>query len=150
VRVNQSGDGKGVTVAGGPAGPMKMTMGEGGTMRMEFARMTMSTLADMLSRFVDRPVIDMTGLKGNYQVALALSMEDMRTVARASGMAAGMMMPMPGAGGGDASRPPSDAASAPSTSIFTAVQQLGLKLDPRKAPLETIVIDHLEKAPTEN
>jgi len=27
---------------------------------------------------------------------------------------------------------------------------MGLKLDPRKAPLATIVIDHLEKSPTEN
>jgi uncharacterized protein (TIGR03435 family) len=150
VRVNQNSDGKGFTMAGGPAGQMKITMGEGG-MRMEFAKMNMSILADMLSRFVDRPVVDMTELKGNYQVALALSMEDMRTVATKTGMAAGMMMPMPGAGGGgDASRPPSDAASAPSTSIFTAVQQLGLKLEPRKAPLEIIVIDRLEKAPTEN
>jgi len=30
------------------------------------------------------------------------------------------------------------------------VQQLGLKLDPRKSPLEFIVIDKMEKAPTEN
>jgi len=30
------------------------------------------------------------------------------------------------------------------------VQQLGLKLDSRKAPVEMIVIDHLEKTPTEN
>ena len=46
---------------------------------------------------------------------------------------------------------PADAASTPSgTSIFNSVQQLGLKLAPRKSPVDTIVIDHLEKMPTEN
>jgi len=36
------------------------------------------------------------------------------------------------------------------TAIFQAVQQLGLKLQARKAPFDTIVLDHLEKTPTEN
>ena len=36
------------------------------------------------------------------------------------------------------------------TSIFTSIQELGLKLEARKAPAETIVIDHMEKVPTEN
>jgi uncharacterized protein (TIGR03435 family) len=150
VRIKPSGDGKGFSVGGGPAGPMKMSMGEGGLMRMEFAKMSMAALADILSRFVDRPVVDMTELKGIYQVALSLSMDEMRAIARTAGAAAGIMMPMPGAGAADAVRRPSDAASAPSTSIFTTVQQLGLKLEPRKAPIETIVVDHLEKTPTEN
>ena len=47
--------------------------------------------------------------------------------------------------------PPPGAASDPSSgSIFVAIQKLGLKLEPRKAPIKTIVIDHLEKTPTEN
>ena len=46
---------------------------------------------------------------------------------------------------------PADAASDPSgASIFVAVQQLGLKLDPQKQPMERLVIDHLERTPTEN
>jgi uncharacterized protein (TIGR03435 family) len=150
VRVSPNGDGKGATVAGGPFGQMKVSMGEAGMMRMEFARITMPGLADMLSRFADRPVIDMTELKGTYQVALDLSMEEMRNVARAAAMQAGIAMPGPG-GAGEANRSPADAASTPSgSSVLGAVQQLGLKLDPRKTPVETLMVDHLERAPTEN
>ena len=36
-------------------------------------------------------------------------------------------------------------------SVYTAVQeQLGLKLEPQKFPVNILVIDHLEKVPTEN
>jgi uncharacterized protein (TIGR03435 family) len=39
----------------------------------------------------------------------------------------------------------------PLLDIFGAVQaQLGLKLEPKKGPVELIVIDHVEKTPTEN
>ncbi len=42
-------------------------------------------------------------------------------------------------------------ASDPSGgSIFQAVQQLGLKMDARKVPTDTIVVDQIEKEPTEN
>jgi uncharacterized protein (TIGR03435 family) len=55
-----------------------------------------------------------------------------------------------GAPGGDAR--PADAASDPSAggSIFTSIQALGLKLEPRKTPFDTMIVDKLEKTPTEN
>jgi uncharacterized protein (TIGR03435 family) len=135
-------NGKGVTVKGGPQGQMKMAMVDG-KMHMEAARMDMPTLCEFASRFVDRPVVDMTELKGHYQVALDLSMDDLKNVAKAAGMA------MP-AGGGDAGKGAAEASDPSGSSIFQSVQQMGLKLDARKAPLDIIVIDHLEKAPTEN
>ncbi len=115
-------------------------------MHLEMEKITMAKLAEALSRFVDRPVVDKTELKGNYQVALDLTMADLMSAARSAGMA------MPGAApvSGDAGKLPSDAASDPSGSIFKSVAQLGLKLEPRKAPVDRIVVDHIEKTPTEN
>ena len=152
VRVEPNPDRRGATVSSPQFGQMKVSVGEGGMMRMEFAGISMTMLADILSRFAGKPVIDMTELKGNYQFALDLSMTEMAGMARAAGMGlGGGMMGRPGAGGGDAGRNPAEAASAPGgSSIFAAIQALGLKMDSRKLPIETLVIDHLEKTPTEN
>jgi len=146
MRQRSDGNGNGTTtMSGGAIGNMKMTM-EDGHMHMELSKMTLIGLAEVLSRFVDKPVMDMTDLKGNFQMAIDLSMEDLQNAARAQGML------MPGASPGSASSSrPADAASDPSgTSIFSTVQQMGLKLEARKAPIETIIIDHVEKVPTEN
>ncbi len=142
VSITPNPGGRGSTISSAKFGQMKISMGEAGSMRMEFSKMKMPDLADLLSQFADRPVLDLTELKGTYQVTLDVSMQDLMNVARAAG--AGMM-----GQGFEAARLPVD-ASTPTSSIFTAVQQLGLKLDARKAPLETIVIDHVEKTPTEN
>jgi len=59
-------------------------------------------------------------------------------------------------GGGDmhgaGADPPRDThvSDATGSSVFQNIQQLGLKLEARKAPMEMIVIDHLAKAPTGN
>jgi uncharacterized protein (TIGR03435 family) len=131
-------------------------MGQDGAMHLETSKTTMAMFAEMLSRFVDRPVVDMTELKGTYQVALDLSMADMMNAAKASGMMPPGGMPGPGLGGGPGGDPggrgPAIAAgsdAAPSA-IFANIQQLGLKLEPRKSPVTTLVIDHAEKMPTEN
>jgi len=79
----------------------------------------MRSLAAMLARPLGRPVIDKTGIAGNYDINLSYA----------------------------------PAASTDSTlpSIFTAVQeQLGLKLESQKVPQDFLVIDHIEKIPTEN
>ena len=126
-------------------GTTKVSPGPDGQMRMEMSRITMATFAEMLTNLVDRPVIDMTNLKGNYQVSLDLSMDVLMNVARAAGVG----IPALGARGADPSRPveASDPSAGP---IFTSVQQLGLKLESRKAPAEFVVIEHVEKMPTEN
>ena len=144
MKFRTNGDGSGTATVRGPDGPAKMTFGPNG-MHMEFEKMTMARLAETLSPFLDKPVLDMTELKGNYQVALDLALEDLKNVARKFGAA------MPGAApSSDAGKLPSDAVSDPSGSVFATVQQLGLKLEPRKLPLDLIVVDHIEKTPTEN
>ncbi len=134
----------GMTVRGaGQAGATRIQMSPDGTIHLEAERLTMAQLADSLTRFAGRPVVDMTGLSGPYVVALDLSRDDLMNAARA----AGVNIP-PGAGaGGAADGGPADPSG---TSVLQSVEQLGLKLDSRKAPMDYLVIDHLEKTPTED
>jgi uncharacterized protein (TIGR03435 family) len=94
-----------------------------------------------------RQVVDMTELKGNYQVAIDFALTDLLQMARS----AGFDIPAGGPGGPGAG--PAEAASDPggaASSITTAVQALGLKLEPRKAMVDQLIVDHVEKTPTEN
>jgi uncharacterized protein (TIGR03435 family) len=105
----------------------------GGMMRFHRI-MTMPALCAFLSGFVDRQVIDMTGLTETYQVSLEIPEDEMRRAKiAAEGIATG------------------DSASDPgSSAMFAAVQQLGLKLEPRKTAVDVLVVDRAEKVPTEN
>jgi uncharacterized protein (TIGR03435 family) len=145
-KVTMKQSGKGMVINSKETGPMRMTPGENGSWRLEGDRMTMEMLTAMLSQYLDRPVVDLTELKGKYQVALDMSMDTLMAVARKAGVNVPAMAPP----GGKASNP-ADAASDPTgSSLFTSVQQLGLKLEPRKLPYDYLVIDHVEKSPTEN
>jgi uncharacterized protein (TIGR03435 family) len=149
MRVNQNADGRGATITGVGGGTMKMGMGPDGTMHMEASKVAMPQFAEMISRFVDKPVVDETGLKGNYQIPLDLSLADLMRVAQKAGMA------IPGAGAGvpgGAAAGAADAASDPGGggTVFTAVQSLGLKLEPKKESVDTYIVDHVEKTPSEN
>jgi uncharacterized protein (TIGR03435 family) len=128
-------------------GGMMMSMGgPGGNARMQINKATIAQFADMLSNMLDRPVVDQTGIEGNYDIALDVSMEEMVGMKR---MAVGApMMGGPGGPGGGEHGPASDAA--PAASIFSAVQTLGLKLEPKKGPVERIVVEKADKVPTEN
>ncbi len=134
-------------------GGMRMMMGPKG--RHLTGKVTLAQLADALSNMEDRPVLDMTELKGAFDIDLEFTSEN-----GPEGMRQGMPGPGPGLGpgpgqgpgqGGPAGegRPHDENADAPS--LFTALQEkLGLRLEPRKAPVDLYVIDHAEKAPTEN
>jgi uncharacterized protein (TIGR03435 family) len=89
----------------------------------------------LLSLQTDRQVVDRTGLVGNFDITLTWAPD-----APAA---------LPPAGGENSGR---DKASDPTVfTIFAAVrEQLGLKLQATKEPLEVLVIDHAEKVPTEN
>jgi uncharacterized protein (TIGR03435 family) len=94
----------------------------------------------------------MTGLKGNYEVALDISLAEVTAMAQAAHREEGISLPIPPAGGGGENNSPASAASEPSggSSVFASVQKLGLRLEKRNAKVEQLVIDHVEKTPTEN
>jgi uncharacterized protein (TIGR03435 family) len=88
---------------------------------------SMSNLEVMLTQITGRTVLDKTGLKGNYDVTLNWAPDDGQPT---------LLNGVPQ----EETRP----------SIFTALQeQLGLKLESQKAPVEVLVIDHVER-PSEN
>ncbi len=114
-------------------------------LHLEMTKDSLSQLVDTLTPLMDHPIVDMTDLKGTYQFAMDLPMEDVMILAQKQMAALGLQMPGAPAGA------PSDLASTPGGSaIFTAMEKLGLKLESRKAPIDTIVVDHLEKSATEN
>jgi uncharacterized protein (TIGR03435 family) len=136
VRVNVTSDTSGTVQQISPNGNMKMLPRENG-MRLELTKMNSTGMVDWLGRFVERPVIDMTDLKGRYDFTLDVGFGDMMALARAVGMNVPVQLP-PGA------MDPGNSA------VFTAIQQYGLKLEPRKAPIDMLIIDHVDKTPTEN
>jgi len=136
-----------MTMRGGPAGGTVKVTAANGVVHMEQAKMTTAALADLATRFLDRPVVDMTELKGNYQMVIDLSIDDMRTMAGRMGMNPGGG---PGGPGGDAGKPAEAASDPTGGTIFQSVAQMGLKLEPRKVQGQRLIIDHVEKTPTEN
>jgi uncharacterized protein (TIGR03435 family) len=124
----------------GPSGGIRMQMGLKG--RELAGKVTIDGLAGMLSRMLDRPVLDMTEVKDTFDMKLEWTPDDRE----GNGLGGIRVAPT-----GD--HPPasesSDSPSAPS--LFAAVQeQLGLKLEPRKGPVDIVVVDSVEKAPTQN
>lgn len=141
-------DGTSATVTGGPTGPIRTSMSAAGQ-HIEALKISMPAFADLLGTLVDRPVVDMTELKGAYQLTIDIPIEEIMAFVAKQAAAAGIALPpgaVPGGGGAPAAAP----ADPTGGSIFQIVQKLGLKLDPRKEPVDAIVIDHLEKTPTDN
>jgi uncharacterized protein (TIGR03435 family) len=112
---------------------------------------SMPELAQALSDQLGSAVVDKTGLTGTYEFTLDFAPEP--DFFQRQGLLA--PPPPPPGGNGPAAGPTQgptaagDPAEAPN--IFTALQdQLGLKLEKKRGPLDVIVIDQAEKTPTEN
>ena len=156
VRIMRNPDGS-MTINRGAKGIFTQRMDmQSQIITLESNRTTMEGFAEMLTNVLQmgggdtRQVVDMTGLKGNYQVSLDISLAEAMSAARAQGM-----LP-PGAsqagGGQGTANSPATEASDPGggATVFSSVKRLGLKLEPRKASVEQLVIDHIEKTPAEN
>ncbi len=97
---------------------------------LKFNGAPISTLAKLISQVIGRPVLDHTGLNGKYEFTLNWAPEEFELPAVAQR---------------------DNTSSEPSgISIFTLLQQqLGLKLESSKSPVEVLIIDHIEP-PTPN
>jgi uncharacterized protein (TIGR03435 family) len=111
-------------------GTLSMTGSSSGT-TIKGNAVPISALIDMLHTAAGRPVLDKTGLKGLFDINLLFSQSG-PTAATPAGVSETPL------------------ASDPSgPSILSAIQELGLKLESAKAPIEVLVIDSVQK-PTEN
>ena len=109
--------------------------------KLDAHKVQMSSFANVLGRFVDRPTVDMTGLKGTYDFAVPVTSDDFLAMMVRAGVNAGVTLPPMALSLLD---------KGPAESLFNGIEKLGLKLDPRKAPLEILVVDRMDKTPTEN
>lgn len=107
----------------------------------EGRKIRMRDLADTLSWYLDKPVVDMTGLQGSYDIVLDISEDDYRAMSIRAGVVAGIAIPpaitsILDKGWGD--------------SLSNALSKVGLILESRKAPLDFVVIDSIQRKPTDN
>ena len=108
-----------VLVAGRGSPCTVMMLPTGTATRLVANGLDLKGLATILAEVVGRPIVDATGVDGMFDILLEFASER----------------------SGDASPAPSD-----SPSVFTALQeQLGLRLQPRRVPVELLVIDHVER-----
>jgi len=90
---------------------------------LSLQHVTVSQIADLFTDVLDQPLLDQTGLKGRYSCTL-----DPR-----------VNQPEPGQEGDKSAMV-----------IAGLQQQFGLKVEQKKAPLEVLIIDRIEKMPAEN
>jgi uncharacterized protein (TIGR03435 family) len=136
VNITASGSAAGTTVNLGNGSYFSMGAG-----KIEGKKLTMIAFADTLSRFVDRPIVNMTDVQGYYDFTLNFPPEDFRAMQIRAALGAGIALP------------PQALAlleNSSGDSLFTAIQALGLKLEPRKAPVEVFVVDKIQRAPGDN
>jgi len=114
----------------GPRGGMAIMYDKA---RMRYPGVTMERLADLLSGQIHGPVTDMTGLSGKYDIDLYWNTVN---ILRAS------------APGADPAALPSDPGGP---TLQPALQdQLGLRLESKKGPVDFLVVDYMEEVPTAN
>jgi uncharacterized protein (TIGR03435 family) len=115
--------------------------GETRTLHMEASGMTLKGFAGMMTTLgggEGRQIVDQTGLAGNYQVAVDFSLIDLMASLHDQGI------DIPTHSGGETSEPEGYAT------VSQALQKLGLRLEKSRANVQRLVVDHVEKMPTEN
>jgi uncharacterized protein (TIGR03435 family) len=133
-----------------PPGRRSMMVMMPGRARWRLVDESMAQFSKSLQGMVGRPVNDATGLTGKYDFELSFS-PAAGGLTMGRGMLPGPLPPPSGVGTGGPEGPAASTPDDSAPSIFTAIQdQLGLRLESKKGPVEMLVIDHAEKVPTEN
>lgn len=104
-------------------------------------KLNMDQFTEWLSNFLDKPVINNTGLKGYYDFQLKLSTGDFQSMWTWAAMAGGVVVP-------PQAQPRGDGLTL--ESFPNALKDAGLKLERGKGPIDVLVIDSIQKKPTEN
>jgi uncharacterized protein (TIGR03435 family) len=134
-----------VAAAGSEAG-ISTNLGNGASWtfvpnKFEAKKLSMEQLATTIERFSDRPIVDMTGLKGKYDLEFDINPEDYQPMLIRVAVNAGATLPP------QALRMLDGYSGA---ALSDALQKVGLRMEPRKAPLDVIVVNDAKKTPTEN
>ncbi|HKV49191.1 MAG TPA: TIGR03435 family protein [Candidatus Acidoferrales bacterium] len=117
-------------------GTVMISMVNAGHLTLTAKEASLDRLASMLSYQFDRPVINQSGIKGTYTFTLQWTPD------AGTGLGGRPILPPP-----EPSQSPPDRSGA---SIFTAIhEQLGLKLESKRVPTDTIVVDRAHQ-PTPN
>ena len=125
-----------------PGFPAMFGFSLNGNQRITARMQTVARLLQLLDNQIGRPVVDKTGLTGIYDFNLFWAGE----TARVAGAGSAASPEQPTVNGG-LTEPGSD----PAPSLEAAFEsQLGLKLEPKKGPVEALVVDKVNKTPTEN
>lgn len=132
--VNAQGSANGVSVDLGHGSYFALT-----PEHLEVKKLTFAQMADILSRFVDLPIVDMTNLTGKFDITIPVTQDDYRLLLIRSAISAGVNVGFT----------PPEAAGA-GESLIGGLEKAGLHLEHRKAPLDMIIIDHADKNPTAN
>ena len=122
--------------------------GETLTMHMAASSITMAGFAVMINSLgggEGRQVVDLTGLTGNYEAAVDFSLADLMSSLHDQGIEIPTGPPGGGGGGGGTAFDPGGGAT-----VSAALEKLGLKLERSRAKVDRLVVDHVEKIPTEN
>jgi uncharacterized protein (TIGR03435 family) len=134
-----------VTSSGGPEG-VSADLGQGASFsftpeKFEVKKVGMEALVNTLGRFMDRPILDLTKLDGRYNITFPVTREEFMPMLVRSAVNAGVTLP------------PQALQLLESPAIGSGIDGLkavGLLLEARKAPLDMLVIDSMERTPTEN
>jgi uncharacterized protein (TIGR03435 family) len=109
--------------------------------KFEAKKVQVQALVDLLGRFMDRPVLDLTKLEGRYTISFPITPEEYMPMMVRSAVNAGITLPPQAL----------QLLDTPAIgSVVDGLKSVGLLLQARKAPLDMLVVDSIERTPTEN